>query len=125
VQHKPQVVSVDGLVGSLAPVKLAYNGTFTIQYTQDAAATSTVNVTSVVLVAPSVSHLSWNSNQRVIKLHLLEVTPTEVTVTAPAHPYTAPPQTYMMFLVNGKTYSAAQWVSLDDLAGFGKGVPPL
>ncbi len=79
-------------------------------------------VTRVVLMAPSTTTHSFNTNQRLVGLELLQAVPQgaagagaasfAVTVVGPPSTFVAPPQMYMLFALNGDVYSRAAWVTL-------------
>lgn len=70
-----------------------------------------VQLTGACLVAPSSTTHSFNQNQRVVMLERVASTePNWATFIAPPNANIAPPQMYMLFLLNGYTYSSAQWV---------------
>jgi hypothetical protein len=72
-----------------------------------------VDVTGVALVAPTSDTHGFN-NQRVVFLEIVpgdDATKT-LTVRTPPVAALAPPQAYMLSLLNGKTYSRARWVHL-------------
>ncbi len=81
-------------------------------------------VTRVVLMAPSSTTHSFNTNQRLVGLELLQAVPQPqggagagaasfaVTVVGPPSTFVAPPQKYMLFALNGDVYSRAAWVTL-------------
>jgi hypothetical protein len=100
--------------------EISYGQTFTVEYGPAEGASGDVNVTSVVLVAPSSSTHSMNFNQRVVRLLHSKTADGQLSVTAPANPGTAPPQYYMVFVNNGKTYSTGKWVKLVDPDGLGE-----
>jgi hypothetical protein len=85
-----------------------YGAQFTVAYSGTA--------TNASLVAPSASSTSVNSNQRVVMLRVVSNAGGMLTLTAPADANVAPPQYYMLFLLNGKTHSAARWVKLSPAA---------
>ncbi|KAG1679121.1 hypothetical protein FOA52_000476 [Chlamydomonas sp. UWO 241] len=97
-----------------APARVRYNEQFTILWSGEENAN--VPVTAAVLVAPSSTTHSFNTNQRAVKL--LPVFNDQgakmLTVRAPPTKDHAPPQMYMLFLLNGDIYSRAQWVTLGD-----------
>jgi hypothetical protein len=73
-----------------------------------------VNVTGVALVAPTSDTHGFNNNQRVVFLEIVSRDDAHKTLTVRTPPVAAlaPPQSYMLFLLNGKTYSRANWVRL-------------
>jgi hypothetical protein len=73
-----------------------------------------VPVTDVVLVAPSACTHGFNNNQRVISLVKSNYNGSAGTMTVrmPPNANVAPPQMYLMFIMNGKTYGRSRWVYL-------------
>jgi hypothetical protein len=75
-----------------------------------------VNVTSACLVAPSASTHGFNNNQRLVWLEIkapaVAAESGTATIVLPSRPEIAPPQMYLLFLNNGKTYGRAWWVHL-------------
>ncbi len=69
-------------------------------------------VTSVVLVAPSAVTHSFNTNQRVVVLPITANAGGQVTVSVPSNVNLLPKQFYLLFVLNGKTYSEGRWVRL-------------
>ena len=72
-------------------------------------------VTSAVFVAPSSTTHCFNTNQRVVGLTIVsnDVLNKVLVLAAPPNANIAPPQFYMLFVLNGLTYSRATWVRLD------------
>jgi hypothetical protein len=115
-ENKPKIVSVDGSTDATTVVELGYDAEFDIEWDKFLDdSTEEITVTSVVLVAPSTSTHSYNNNQRVIILPIVtnDAATKTVTVKTPPNANIAPPQHYMLFLNNEKTYSHARWVHLD------------
>jgi hypothetical protein len=113
-ENKPKIVSVDGNTDATSVVELGYDAEFDIEWDMFwDNSTEEVQVTSVVLVAPSTSTHSFNNNQRVVILPVVKSAAQTVTVRAPPNANVAPPQHYMLFLNNEKTYGHARWVHLD------------
>jgi hypothetical protein len=104
-ENQPHVLSVNG--GETAPT-VGYGETFTVEWDGP-------EVTSVVLVAPSSETHGYNTNQRVVILEITERNDAakSITVKTPEQPGVAPPQSYMVFALNGKTHGRAKWVHLD------------
>ncbi len=102
--NKPRVVNING--GTAIP-SLTYSSQFSVKWDGPA-------VTGVALVAPSSDTHGYNNNQRVVFLRIMARDNGEklVTVRTPTRLALAPPQSYMLFLLNGKTYSRARWVRL-------------
>jgi hypothetical protein len=75
-------------------------------------------VTRVVLAAPSSVTHGFDTNQRIIILRIVsrDDAARTLTVRAPPNTNVAVPQQYMLFLINRKTYSTAQWIRLDTQA---------
>lgn len=119
--NKPKIVSING-DSTDAILKLDFNERFTIEWTGFTDDNPDVAVTKVVLVAPSSVTHSFNANQRVVILPKVEIDLASKTATmlTPPHPNVAPPQMYMMFLLNGKTYGPGRWVHLVDKKGVAK-----
>jgi hypothetical protein len=112
-KNMPAVTKVGDNIDPTAVVTSSYGAELTIEY-EPRVAGNTVNVTSVTLVAPSAVTHGFNNNQRVVICEILEATPSSsVTVRLPPSPLVAPPQMYMLFLNNAKTYSRAWWVQLE------------
>ena len=90
-----------------SPQMIQYKRTFTVKF-------SGPGVSYAVLVAPSSTTHSFNTNQRVVKLVTSSIDQYSKTMVlvAPPTPNHAPPQMYMLFLVNGMTYSKATWVMM-------------
>jgi len=97
--NKPSIVS--------SPQLIQYQRQFSVKF-------SGPGVSYAVLVAPSSTTHSFNSNQRVVKLVTSSIDQYSKTMVLVAPPTAnhAPPQMYMLFLVNGMTYSKATWVML-------------
>ncbi|GAX79179.1 hypothetical protein CEUSTIGMA_g6619.t1 [Chlamydomonas eustigma] len=93
------------------PQEVTYGQTFNVTYTglQD----PSIVASAAVMVAPgSVTH-SFNTNQRTIQLVMISDPYSKtLTLTAPPTANHAPPQLYMLFLLNGQAYSTAVWVKL-------------
>jgi hypothetical protein len=110
--NQPAIESISGRTGDGDIVVATYGSQLEITWTSKAAGADLVNVTSVSLVAPSSSTHGFNFNQRVVLLEF-EVTGTgTLTATLPPNANIAPPQMYLIFLLNGKTYSRSRWVHL-------------
>jgi hypothetical protein len=79
-----------------------------------------VQVTGVAAVAPSAATHGFNTNQRVINLVIVsqDAAGRTLKVRAPPDSSVAPPQLYMLFLLNGKTHSSGKWLR------FGAGATP-
>ena len=94
------------------PENIQYNQEFLVSYTGEQGPTATV--TSAVLVAPSSTTHSFNQNQRVVELSIRATDPYSkiLNIQAPPSANHAPPQMYMLFILNGRTYSHAKWVML-------------
>lgn len=72
-----------------------------------------VQVTEAVLVAPSSTTHSFNTNQRIVELVITHNNPNKsLVLVAPPSVNHAPPQMYMLFLLNGASYSKAKWIHL-------------
>jgi hypothetical protein len=102
--NKPTIVSING--GNGVPT-LSFNSFFTVKWDGPA-------VTGVALVAPSTDTHGFNNNQRVVFLRITERNDgaKSLTIRSPNMRGVAPPQSYLLFLLNGKTYSRARWVRL-------------
>jgi hypothetical protein len=82
-----------------------------------------VPITSAALIAPGSPTHGYDSNQRMVRLPMspgapgtsgtvqLQLPPLQA-LPAPNGPNVAPPQFYMLFLNNRKTYSRAWWIQL-------------
>ncbi len=105
--NRPAVVSVNGSTGIPS---LRYNTNFTIVWTGPG-----TNVTGVALVAPSTDTHGFNNNQRVVFCRVLarDDTTRQLVVRTPIRRAVAPPQSYLIFLLNRKTYSRGRWVRLN------------
>jgi hypothetical protein len=77
------------------------------------------NVTGVALVPPSTSTHNFDANQRVIFCNVnsrvfSSSTSGTVNFTIPSNANIAIRQFYMVFALNGKTYSRARWLRIVD-----------
>jgi hypothetical protein len=114
--NKPAIVSIAGTSAADPPAKVAYGAEFDIVWAAaEGADAAAVKVTSVALVAPTAVTHGFNNNQRVVNLDVVssDAASKTMTVRAPPSASHAPPQLYMLFVINGKTYGRAQWVRLD------------
>lgn len=95
-----------------APISVGFGEDFVVEYTGEYE--PSVVATGATLVAPSSVTHSFNTNQRVIKLLLLNHDPDakRMLFRSPPTPNHAPPQMYMLFLLNEQVYSKAVWVTL-------------
>jgi hypothetical protein len=107
LENKPSILTVQDMDNGL--VAIEYNTAFSIKI-----ANAQPEVMSVVLVAPTAVTHSFNTNQRVIRLRpdSWNADTSTAVVIAPLDANVAPPQAYMLFVINGKTYSRARWVRL-------------
>jgi hypothetical protein len=106
--NKPEIMSIDGQSAALPMPLFGYNQLFTLEWTGPADAT----VTSVALAAPSAVTHSYDMNQRIIQLRIVSSSTGTVTLLTPATSAVAPPQMYMIFALNGKTYGSSRWIKL-------------
>jgi hypothetical protein len=106
--NKPEILSINGQSASSPIPALGYNQTFTLEWTGPAG----VTVTSVALAAPSAVTHSYDMNQRIIQLRVVSSSTGTVTLLTPANSAVAPPQMYMIFALNGKTYGSSKWIKL-------------
>ncbi|KAG2484183.1 hypothetical protein HYH03_016995 [Edaphochlamys debaryana] len=90
---------------------IQYGQPFKVRYSM---ANANESVTSAVLVAPSGTTHSTNMNQRLVGLEIQSqnATSRELVLVAPPNGNIAPPQWYMLFLLNGDFYGKAKWVRL-------------
>jgi hypothetical protein len=107
--NKPGLVDIEGRRRTST---LGYNRLFKVKWSVKSSA---VNVTGVALVAPTSDTHGFNNNQRVVFLEIVsrDEAAKVMTVRTPPVAALAPPQSYMLFLLNGKTYSRARWVRLN------------
>ncbi|GLI65892.1 hypothetical protein VaNZ11_009535, partial [Volvox africanus] len=107
-EFKPSIVRTSSNI-------MPYTEAFTITYTFPAGWAGN-RLTRVVLVAPSSTTHSYNTNQRLVGLEIIAnvVGPVNgvVTVRGPPTINIAPPGMFMLFLLNGDVYSRAVWVTL-------------
>ncbi|KAG2484185.1 hypothetical protein HYH03_016997 [Edaphochlamys debaryana] len=110
---KPQIVQIQrDLYDNKDQVyQVEYGKTFTVQYTIE---DDNAVATRAVLMAPSATTHSTNMNQRLVGLEIVEHDTDRriLTLAAPPHINIAPPQWYMLFIVNGDYYGKSQWVRL-------------
>jgi len=105
MDKKPQILD--------APSEVEYGEEFTVSFSALTGANPNVTVTSAVFLAPSSTTHSFNTNQRVVNLVMLSGPENgEIVLQAPPSPNHAPPQLYMLFLLNERTYSSAVWIKL-------------
>jgi len=123
--NKPKIVAINGDNSTDSILQLDFNEQFTITWTGFTDANPNVPVTGVTLVAPSSVTHSFNANQRVVILPKVDIDLATKTarMLTPPNPYIAPPQMYMMFLLNGKVYGPGRWVHLVDKRGVAKTGP--
>jgi hypothetical protein len=122
--NKPKIESINGDTTDEI-LQLDYNEQFDITWTGFTADKPDVPVTRVVFVAPSSVTHSFNANQRVVILPKVDIDAGTKTarMMTPPNPNIAPPQMYMMFLLNGKVYGPGRWVHLVDRQGVAKTGP--
>jgi hypothetical protein len=112
----PEITSIGDTTDATAITDASYGEELTVTWRSKEEGAELVDVTSVSLVAPSAVTHSFNNNQRVVFLEVVENTKGDdegrLTVRLPAAPEIAPPQMYMLFINNGKTYGRAWWVNL-------------
>jgi hypothetical protein len=106
--NKPEIVSISKLSEASPIPVLGYNQKVKLAWTGPAG----VTVTSVVLAAPSAVTHSYDMNQRIIRLRIVSSSTGMVTMLTPASSAVAPPQMYMVFALNGKTYGSSRWIKL-------------
>jgi hypothetical protein len=102
--NKPTIASVAGKTDGIA-VSYGQEFNVVIRGVQP-------SVLRLALAAPTTITHSFNANQRVIILELVSWTAATSTarVRAPPNANVAPPQLYMLFAMNLKTYGRAVWV---------------
>jgi hypothetical protein len=125
-KNKPTIRQVQSDTSNTQVTRVRYGQTITVKYANHASNSgSRVPVTSASIVAASATTHSFNINQRVIFLKVVSSNKNTGTVTLQLPPTTcvAPPQLYMLFLMNGKTYSDARWVKLEDTGKMGLNCP--
>jgi hypothetical protein len=110
--HKPQIISINGQTSQDPVPVLSYNQEFTLEWQALKSGAQGANVTRVTLAAASAVTHAFNMNQRVIELRVLQSTSGQVRLLTPLDAATAPPQLYMIFPMNGKTYGPAKWIKL-------------
>jgi hypothetical protein len=116
----PAILSVGYSTKAEEVVSVTYGSQLTISWKPKLDSGVMVDVTKVSLVAPGCATHGHNANQRLVWLPIVakEVDSAArtgvLTVTLPTDKPVAPPQMYMLFLNNGKTYSRAWWVHLKD-----------
>eukprot|EP00798_Chlamydomonas_sp_ICE-L_P026982 gene26982-8995_t len=95
-----------------APTTITYGENFLVAYAGQQSEYGTV--TRAVLVAPGATTHSFNTNQRVVGLVVNDNDEfgQVLTLVAPPNANIAPSQKFMLFLLNGDTYSKATWVHL-------------
>jgi hypothetical protein len=106
--NKPEIVSIGRQMTVLPIPVFGYNQRFRLAWTGRPG----VTVTSVALAAPSATTHSYDMNQRIIKLRIVSSRSGTVTLLTPANSAVAPPQMYMIFALNGKTYGSSKWIKL-------------
>jgi hypothetical protein len=106
--NKPEIASINGYTAALPMPVLGYNQTFTVAWTGPPG----VSVTSMALAAPSAVTHSYDMNQRIIQLRIVSSSSGMVQLLTPANSAVAPPQMYMLFALNGKTYGSSKWIKL-------------
>ncbi len=94
------------VIGS-APQAVNWGDAFTIH-------TTSAKINKAVLMAPGATTHGFDTNQRYVKLHILDkVAGQGVDVAAPPSPRVAPPGYYMLFLINkAGVPSVADWVKV-------------
>jgi hypothetical protein len=108
VANRPHLINFNDALPTLT---IGYNKLFNLTWSGPSSA---VNVTGVALVAPSSDTHSYNSNQRVVFLQIVSRNDASkrLLVRTPTQRGAAPPQVYMLFLLNRKTYSTGYWFRL-------------
>mmetsp|Transcript_2810 Transcript_2810/g.4835 ORF Transcript_2810/g.4835 Transcript_2810/m.4835 type:complete len:655 (-) Transcript_2810:823-2787(-) len=118
--NKPRIITLNGDTSPSNVLVLGYNEAFIVSWGSELANTTGVTpVTSVSIVAASSTTHSFNFNQRVVFLPMTNIDNRAgvVRLLTPPNPFVAVPQYYMVFLLNGKTYSRGRWIQLVDKAG--------
>jgi hypothetical protein len=110
--NKPSIVAINGQAAETPIPVLKYNQQFTVTWAPFQSGATGVAVTKVVLAAPSAMTHSFNANQRVVNLRRVSASGNQVTLLTPLDAATAPPQLYMVFVLNGKTYGPSRWIKL-------------
>jgi hypothetical protein len=118
-EHAPAITAINGEEDATAITTATYGDTLTITWGPKVEGSTAIkNVTSVALVAPSAVTHGFNNNQRLVWLPVTRSTVRGSTgtldVRLPPSATLAPPQMYLLFLNNVKTYSRAWWVHLQD-----------
>jgi hypothetical protein len=112
----PEITSIGDTTDATAITDTTFDAELTVTWKSKEEGSELVDVTSVSLVAPSAATHGFNNNQRVVFLEVVENTKGDdegrLTVKLPPTPEIAPPQMYMLFINNGKTYGRAWWVHL-------------
>lgn len=93
-------------------LRVTYNEEFEVIYTGET--NPDVIATAATIVAPSSCTHSFNMNQRVIKLVIVahDTANHRLRLRAPPSANHFPPQMGMLFLLNGKAYSKAAWITV-------------
>ncbi|KAL6756608.1 hypothetical protein V8C86DRAFT_2646145 [Haematococcus lacustris] len=116
--NKPAITSMNGNTNVSNVLVLGYGEDLVLTWSSFLPGSRPVPVTAVSIVAPSSVTHSFNFNQRVVFLPIVRLDSDAgyVRVTTPPTPSIAVPQFYMLFIMNGKTYSSAWWIQLVDRA---------
>ncbi len=116
--NMPEITSIGDTTDATAITDASYGEELTVTWKSKEEGADLVDVTSVALVAPSAGTHSFNNNQRLVYLEITESNKGSdegtLTVKLPPRPEIAPPQMYLLFLNNDKTYGKAWWVHLKD-----------
>jgi hypothetical protein len=110
--NMPAFTSLKNSTDGESVVRVHYGEEVDITWGAAEGAVGTIPVTNVSLVAPGAATHGWNNNQRLVFLEITERSAGRLTVKMPEVKAVAPPQMYMVFLLNGKTYSRSRWVHL-------------
>jgi hypothetical protein len=116
--NMPLIKSVGYSIDPVEVVTVTYGSTLTITWSPKLDGGDVVDVTRVSLVAPGCATHGHNANQRLVYLPITDSSVDgkrgTLNVQLPANKHVAPPQMYMLFLVNGNVYGRAWWVHLKD-----------
>jgi hypothetical protein len=113
--NAPSITGVGSNTDLMTVTTVTYGEALTVTWAPKDSASpdaGSVQVTSATLVAPSTVTHGFNNNQRVVYCEITESGAGQLSVQMPPNPRVAPPQMYLLFLNNAKTYSQAWWVHL-------------
>lgn len=107
--NRPNITSLNSVTDSSVVPELQYGSEITLQW--DTASLGYVSLSGVSLVSTSTTTHGFNANQRVVMLETVsqDAQAGTITVKTPPNPNVAPAQVYMIWLLNGKTYSGKAW----------------